>query len=88
MKLHRVALFVIDRQVRVTQSLLNFCNLFLRQLNLVLNIVDLRDCMAGVFGMLLPFDALLLVLSHLESIEVKLLLDRLSTVLLGAQEGG
>ena len=40
---------------------------------------------ARLLCVLLPLQALLLMLSHLESVEVELLLDRLCALLLGAE---
>ena len=70
--------------MRVTQSLLNLCYLFFSRGYRVLHLVHLLNCEARVVSMLLPLDSFLLMLAHLESEEVELLFDRLTTFLFGA----
>ena len=57
--------------MRVTECLLQLSNLLLCLDHFVLHVVDLLDVVAGDLGLLLPLDALLLVLSHLVAVEIE-----------------
>ena len=59
-KLHQMALLVVNRQMRVTQSLLQLSDLLLGRLDRILHLVDTFDVVARDLCLLLPLDTLLL----------------------------
>ena len=76
-QLHQMALLVVDSQVRITQGFLEFCNLLLGLLHGIFHIVDSLNVVSRHLGLLLPFNALLLMLTHLVAVEVQLLVHGL-----------